>query len=61
MQQGGMVALADLYRLGPNAVRDKKTATRMITILEEHNRAKRIEGGAEVHGKRRQDVWQLYG
>lgn len=61
MQQGGMVALADLYRLGPNAVRDKKTAIRMMNILEEHNRAKRIEGGAEVHGKRRQDVWQLRG
>jgi hypothetical protein len=59
MQQGGMVALADLYRLGPNAVRDKKTATRMMAILEEHNRAKRKEGGAEVHGNYRRDVWQL--
>lgn len=61
MQQGGIVALADLYRLGPNAVRDKKTATKMMSILEEHNRAKRINGGAEVHGNHRRDVWKLHG
>lgn len=40
-----VIALADLYRLGPNAVRDKKTASKMMTILEEHNRAERIAGG----------------
>ena len=28
-QEGQMIALAELYRCGPNAVRDKKTATRM--------------------------------
>ena len=60
-QQNGIIALADLYRCGPNAVRDKKTATRMIEILEQHNRAQRIEGGAEVNGKPRRDVWRLRG
>ena len=60
-QQGGIIALAELYRCGPNAVRDKKTATRMIEILEQHHRAERIEGGAEVNGKPRRDVWKLWG
>lgn len=62
MQQAGqIIALAELYRCGPNAVRDKKTATRMMDILEQHNRAERIEGGAEVNGKPRRDAWQLRG
>ena len=61
MQHGGLIALADLYRLGPNAVRDKKVATRMMTILEDHNRAQRVAGGAEVNGKPRRDVWRLRG
>lgn len=61
MQQGGTVTLADLYRLGPNAVRNKKVATRMMAILEDHHRAERIEGGAEVNGKPRRDVWRLRG
>jgi hypothetical protein len=60
-QQGGIIALAELYRCGPNAVRDKKTATRMIEILEQHYRATRIEGGAVVNGKPRRDVWRLRG
>lgn len=60
-QQGGIIALAELYRCGPNAVRDKKTATRMIEILEQHNRAERIEGGAKVNGRPRRDVWRLWG
>ncbi|MDD2337133.1 MAG: DUF3987 domain-containing protein [Geobacteraceae bacterium] len=60
-QPGGIIALAELYRCGPNAVRDKKTATRMIEILEQHHRAERIEGGAEINGKFRRDVWRLRG
>lgn len=58
-QPRGIIALAELYRCGPNAVRDKKTASRMIEILEQHNRVQRIVGGTEVNGKPRRDVWQL--
>ena len=60
-QHGGIIALAELYRSGPNAVRDKKTASRMIEILEQHHRAERIAGGAEVNGKPRRDAWRLRG
>lgn len=60
-QEGQMIALAELYRCGPNAVRDKKTATRMMDILEQHHRVLRIEGGAVVNGKPRREVWLLRG
>lgn len=60
-QEGHIIALAELYNRGPNAVRDKKTATRMMDILEQHHRVQRIEGGAEVNGKPRRDVWLLRG
>ncbi len=60
-QEGQMIALAELYRCGPNAVRDKKTANRMMDILEQHHRAERIQGGAEVNCKPRRDVWRLRG
>ena len=60
-QERQMIALAELYRCGPNAVRDKKTATRMMDILEQHHRALRIEGGAVVNGKPRREVWLLRG
>lgn len=59
MLQGGIIALADLYRLGPNKVRDKRTANRMMSILVDHHRAAKIEGGAVVNGNRRLVVWHL--
>lgn len=59
LQQGGIIALADLYRLGPNPVRDRKTSIRMLSILVDHHQAARIKGGAEVNGKYRREVWQL--
>jgi putative DNA primase/helicase len=58
-QQDGIVALADLYQLGPNAIRDKKTSLRMMGILVDQHLARKIEGGAVVNRKRRMDVWQL--
>ncbi len=62
MQQGGgVIAIAELYRSGQNAVRNKKTAERMIEILEQHHRAEKIDGGAEINGKPRRDVWRLMG
>lgn len=60
-QQGGTIALVDLYQSGPNAVRNKEKATRMMQILEEHNLAERITGGVVVNGKQRRDAWTLRG
>ncbi|MBW4057080.1 MAG: DUF3987 domain-containing protein, partial [Proteobacteria bacterium] len=60
-QEGQIIALAELYRNGPNAIRSKKTATHMMDILVEHHRAERIEGGAIVNGNPRRDAWLLRG
>jgi hypothetical protein len=57
--QGSMFSLPCLYQKGPSRVRDKKTATRIIEILEQHNRIEPIEGGAEIDGKKRRNVWRV--
>lgn len=54
-----LVALPDLYQLGPPPVREGKTARRILGILEEHGWLSRIEGGAEVRGQRRREVWRI--
>src|SRR5262245_19601542 len=41
-----VVGLPDIYRLGPNSVRDMKTARRLVGILESHGHLRRLEGGA---------------
>lgn len=56
---GGVIGLRDIYQSGPNAVRSKEKATQIMQILEEHNRAVRISGGATVSGKHNRDAWQL--
>jgi hypothetical protein len=55
----GMIGLRNLYQSGPNAVRSKEKATRIIQVLEGHNRAVRIKGGAVVSGTRNRDAWTL--
>jgi hypothetical protein len=57
--RGGLIALVDLYQYGPNKVRSKATAQKIISILEEHNQIKRIDGGTKVNGTFRRDVWRV--
>jgi hypothetical protein len=53
---------AAIYNRGPvRAVRDRKTALRIIRILEEHGWLIPVEGGAEVEGKRRKEAWRIHG
>ena len=53
------LGLSDLYRLGPNAIRDKKTASRMIRILEDHGWVVPMKDGAEVGGQHRREAWRI--
>jgi Protein of unknown function (DUF3987) len=53
------VSLPDIYQRGPNAIRDKARATRIVGILEDHGFLVRIEGGADIEGKWRRDAWRL--
>lgn len=56
--QGNRTSAPDLYQRGPNPVRDKVTATQMLTILEDHGLARAIGPGV-VDGKKRTEVWEV--
>ena len=53
------ISLPDIYQNGPNAIRDKATATRIVKILEDHGWLVRIDRGALVAGQYRRDAWQI--
>jgi hypothetical protein len=55
----GMVSLPDIYQYGPNRIRSAREARLLVGILEEHGWLVRVEGGAEVAGTRRRDVWLI--
>lgn len=54
-----LVHLADIYQRGPGRVRDKTTAARLMSVLEEHGYVRKIDGGAEIDGHHRRDVWSF--
>jgi hypothetical protein len=55
------ISLPDIYQNGPNAIREKATATKLVKILEDHGWLHRIEGGAVVAGCHRRDAWRIIG
>ncbi len=57
--RGRLVALADVYQRGPASVRDRATAARLLGVLAEHGHARRLDGGAELDGHHRRDVWEV--
>jgi hypothetical protein len=54
-----LISLPDIYQKGPNSIRDKATAARLVTVLEDHGWLKRADQGAIVAGQRRRDAWQI--
>jgi hypothetical protein len=54
-----VVSLPDIYQTGPNAIRDKATAQKLVAILQDHGHLSPLPGGAEIDGKRRRDAWRL--
>jgi hypothetical protein len=56
-----VVGLPDIYRLGPNSVRDMKTARRLVGVLESHGHLSRIERGAQVGENYRREAWEIAG
>ena len=54
-----LISLPLVYQSGPNGIRDKATAKRIIKILADHDRLIPFEGGAEVAGKYRREVWAV--
>jgi hypothetical protein len=56
-----LISVPDLYTFGPGPVRDKRTASRTIDILDDHGWLVRESGPAKVNGTMRRDVWRLVG
>jgi putative DNA primase/helicase len=56
---GGIIGLRNLYQFGPNAVRSRDKAKEIMTVLEAHHRAVKIDSGATVAGHNNKDAWRL--
>ena len=54
-----MISLPDIYQNGPNAIREKATAKKLVTILEDHGWLHRIASGAMIAGHHRREAWQV--
>ncbi len=54
-----LVSLPDIYQHGPNAVREKARARKVVQVLEEHGHLLRVDGGAVIRGAKRRDAWQI--
>jgi hypothetical protein len=54
-----VVSLPCIYQRGPGAIRDKARAEKLAGLLEDHGYLARIDGGAEIEGKWRRDVWRV--
>ena len=53
------IGLPEIYQRGLNAVGDKATAKKLVSILEDHGWLERIVEGAVVAGQRRRDAWRI--
>jgi hypothetical protein len=51
--------LAQVYQFGPPEIRNAATARRILTVLEDHGWASKLEESAEIDGVTRRDVWEL--
>ena len=53
------VSLPDIYQRSLNAIGDKATAARLVSILEDHGWLARIHKGAVIAGHQRRDAWRI--
>lgn len=53
------VAATTVYHQGPNSIRHKAVAQKLLHILEEHNHVRKIQDGMVIEGKKRKDVWEV--
>lgn len=57
--RGTPLYLRAVYQYGPNSIRDKETARRIVRILEGHGWIRRIKDGAEIDGAHRREAWEV--
>lgn len=54
-----LVALPDVYQFGPGAIRDQKTARRIVSVLEEHGYLTEA-GPGETSGRKRRQTYRVW-
>ena len=58
-QPGGMVSFPDICGRGPNSTRSADAARPLVDILVDHRWLVPVEGGAEINGKHRREVYRV--
>jgi hypothetical protein len=58
-EKGGLIHLRMVCQFGPNSIRDKATAERMVAILIDHGWFRPVLGGAVIDGKKHRQVWEV--
>ena len=58
-QPGNVIGLRDIYRLGPNSIRQADKARSAMTILCEHGWARERKGGAVIDGIAHRTAWEI--
>ena len=53
------VSLVEIYKSGPNAIREAKLARKIMRILEDHRYAVQLEKGIEYEGVLRSEAWRI--
>jgi hypothetical protein len=48
-----------VYQFGPNGIREKKVALRLLNILQDHGWLVPVEGGMKIDGSHRRKVWTV--
>jgi hypothetical protein len=54
-----VISLPDIYQRSLNAIGDKATAAKLVTLLEDHGYLIKMDAGAVVAGQRRRDAWRI--
>lgn len=57
--RGKTIPLSEIYQKGPSAVRDAKSARRIMGTLSEHNHVEPITGGVEIEGRKTKEAWRV--
>jgi hypothetical protein len=58
-RNASLIHVSEVYQFGPAELRSKADALGAIRILEDHGYLLKLDGGAEIDGRKRRDVWRF--
>ena len=56
-----LISAVECYQTGPRRLRSKKQVEKLLAILEDHGWIARLDSSAPVNGKKRREVWRIFG